>query len=69
MSRKPTEVKSGITSYLGYIKRVVNRFFRIRDFPYSGLGIRDLKAKSGRDSGLEVAQEVGWQKQPSGLRD
>ena len=30
------------------------RFFRIRDFPYLKLGTRDLKAKSGRDSGLKV---------------
>ena len=36
------------------ILRVTNRFFGIRDFPYLNLGIRDLKAKSGRDSGLKV---------------
>ena len=28
--------------------------FRIRDFPYLKFGIRDFKAKSGRDSGLKV---------------
>ena len=34
--------------------RVPNRFSGIRDFPYLKLGIRDLKAKSGRDSALKV---------------
>ena len=28
--------------------------FRIRDFPCLKLGIRDVKEKSGRDSGLKV---------------
>ena len=28
--------------------------FRIRDIPYLKFGIRDFKAKSGRDSGLKV---------------
>ena len=31
-----------------------NRFFGTRDFPHLKLGIRDLKAKSGRVSGLKV---------------
>ena len=33
---------------------VSNKFFGMRDFPYLRLGIRDFKAKSGRDSGLKV---------------
>ena len=35
-------------------KRVLNRFFGTRDFPYLELGIRDLKAKSRRVLGLKV---------------
>ena len=35
-------------------KRVLNRFFGIRDFPHLKLGIRDFKAKSERDLGLNV---------------
>ena len=38
--------------------RVPNRFFGIRDFPYLKLGIRDIEAKSGRDSGLKVCARV-----------
>ena len=41
--------------------RIPSRVFGIRDFPYLKLGIRDLKAKSGRDSGFQIL--------PSGLRD
>ena len=33
--------------------RVPNRFFGIRDFPYLKAGIRDFKAKWGRDSRVE----------------
>ena len=36
----------------------------MRDFPYLGLGIRDFKAKSGRDSGLKVSREAGCQNNP-----
>ena len=35
-------------------KRVPKRFLGIRDFPYLKLGIRDFKAKSGRDLGFMV---------------
>ena len=35
------------------IGRVPNRFFGIRDFPYLKAGIRDFKAKWGRDSRVE----------------
>ena len=38
--------------------RVLNRFYGIRDFPYLKLGIRDLRAKSRRDSGLKVCGRV-----------
>ena len=37
-------------------KRVPNRFFGIWDFPYLKLGIKDFKAKSGRDSELKVCE-------------
>ena len=39
-----------------------NRFFGIRDFPYLKLGIRDFKAKLGRDSGLKVCAGGGMPK-------
>ena len=39
-------------------KRVLNRFFGIRDFPHLMLGIRDFKAKSERDLGLEVCAGI-----------
>ena len=35
-------------------KRVPKRFLGTRDYPYLKLGIRDFKAKLGRDSGLTV---------------
>ena len=41
---------------------VLNRFFGIQDFPYLKLGIRDLKEKSGPDSGLKVCLGEGCQK-------
>ena len=40
------------------LQRVLNRFYGIRDFPYLKLGIRDLRAKSRRDSGLKVCGRV-----------
>ena len=49
--------------------RVVNRFFAIRDFPYFGLGIRDSKAKSGRDSGLKICSEGGMLTITLGIMD
>ena len=42
--------------------RVPNRFLGIRDFPHLKLGIRDLKAKSGRVSGLKVCLGGGMPK-------
>ena len=49
--------------------RVTNRFFGIRDFPYLKLGIRDLKAKSGRDSGLKVYARGGMPKITLGITE
>ena len=46
---------------------VTNRIFGIRDFPYLKLGIRDLKAKSGRDSGLKVYARGGMPKITLGI--
>ena len=43
-------------------RRVLNRFFGIWDFPYLKLEIRNLKAKSGRDSGLKLCAGGGMQK-------
>ena len=39
-------------------ERVLNRFYEIRDFPYLKLGIRELRAKSRRDSRLKVCGRV-----------
>jgi len=39
----------------------------MRDFPYLKLGIRDLKAKSGRDSGLKVYARGGMPKITLGI--
>ena len=47
--------------------RVLNRFYGIRDFPYLKLGIRDLKAKSRRDSGLKVCAGGGTPKITRGI--
>ena len=43
-----------------------NRFFRIRDLRHLQTGIRDFKAKWGRDSGWKVW--TGWG-MPSGVKD
>ena len=48
-------------------KRVTNRFFGIRDFPYLKLGIWDLKAKSAQDSGLKVYARGGMPKITLGI--
>ena len=48
-------------------KRVTKRVFGIRDFRYLKLGIRDLKAKSGRDSGLKVCARGGMPKIALGI--
>ena len=47
--------------------RVPNRFFGTRDFPYLKLGIRDLKAVSGRYSGLKVCLGGGMPKITHGI--
>jgi len=39
----------------------------MRDFPYLRLGIRDFKAKSGRDSGLKVCAGGGIPKVTLGI--
>ena len=41
--------------------------YEIRDFPCLKLGIRDLKAKSRRDSGLKVCAGGGTQKITLGI--
>ena len=51
----------------GPLQRVTNRIFGIRDFPYLKLGIRDLKTKSGRDSGLKVYARGGIPKITLGI--
>ena len=48
-------------------RRVPNRFFGIWDFRYLKLGIRDLKAKSGRDSGLKLCAGGGMPKITLGI--
>ena len=47
--------------------RVPNRFSGIRDFPSLKLGIRNFKAKSGRDSGLKVCAGGGMPKIALGI--
>ena len=47
--------------------RVPNRFSWIRDFPSLKLGIRNFKAKSGRDSGLKVCAGGGMPKIALGI--
>ena len=71
--------KQRVIWYVMVFSGVVNRFFGIRDFSYLGLGIRNSKAKPGRDSVWKFAREIRWQKQSlgygielnfgSGLRD
>ena len=39
----------------------------MQDFPYLRLGIRDFKAKSGRDSGLKVCAGGGMPKVTLGI--
>ena len=48
-------------------ERVLNRFYEIRDFPYLKLGIRELRAKSRRDSGLKVCGRVRMPKMTLGI--
>ena len=48
-------------------KRILNRFFGIRDFSHLKLGIRDFKAKSERDLGLKVCAGGGMPKITLGI--
>ena len=48
-------------------KRVLDRFFGIRDFPHLKLGIRDFKAKSERDLLLKVFEGGGMPKITLGI--
>ena len=49
------------------MERVLNRFFRIRNFPCLKLGIRDFKEKSGPESGLKVCTVSGMPKITLGI--
>ena len=49
------------------MERVLNRFFRIGDFPCLKLGIRDFKEKSGLESGLKVCTGSGMPKTTPGI--
>ena len=49
--------------------RVPSEFFGMRDFPYLRRGIREFKAKSGRDSGLKVCAGGGVPKIKNNPRD
>ena len=49
------------------MERVLNRFFRIRDFPCLKLGIRDFEEKSGPESGLKVCTGSGMPKITPGI--
>ena len=49
------------------MERVLNRFFRIRDFPCLKLGIRDFKEKLGPESGLKVCTGSGMPKITPGI--
>ena len=50
-------------------KRVLNRFFVIRDFPHLKLGIRDFTAKSERNLGLKVSAGGGMTKINLGITE
>ena len=56
-----------IMSITSRYPRVLKKFFGIREFPYLKLGIRDFKAKSGRDSGLKVCAGGGSPKTTRGI--
>ena len=58
-----------ILCFMSVVSRAPNRFLWTRDLPYLKLGIRDLKPKSGRVSGLKVCVGGGMPKITSGLRD
>ena len=52
-------VKCQVTNYVWFNLMNSIRLFRILVFPSSKLGIRDFKAKSGRDLGLKVCARAG----------
>ena len=52
---------------LPVVSRVPNRFLGTRDLPYLNLGIQDLKAKSGRVSGLKLCAGGGMPKLTLGI--
>ena len=52
---------------LPVVSRVPNRFLGTRDLPYLNLGIQDLKAKSGRVSGLKLCAGGGMPKITLGI--
>ena len=52
---------------LPVVSRFPKRFFGTRDFPYLKLGIRDLKAESGRVLGLKARAEGGMPKITHGI--
>ena len=55
-------------SCLAIWERVLNRpFYGIRDFPYLKRGIRDMKAKSRRDSVLKACAGGGTPKTTLGI--
>ena len=62
------KVRCRADSCLAIWERVLNRpFYGIRDFPYLKLGIRDLKAKSRRDSVLKACAGGGTPKTTLGI--
>ena len=52
---------------LPVVSRAPNRFLGTRDLPYLKLGIQDLKAKSGRVSGLKLCAGGGMPKLTLGI--
>ena len=52
---------------LPVVSRAPNRFLGTRDLPYLRLGIQDLKAKSGRVSGLKLCAGGGMPKLTLGI--
>ena len=62
------KVRCRADSCLAIWERVLNRpFYGIRDFPYLKLGIRDMKAKSRRDSVLKACTGGGTPKTTLGI--
>ena len=51
------------------LHRVLKKFFGFRNLPYLKASVWAFKEKWGRDSDRMYARDVGWRKEPSGLRD